>query len=97
MTVKNISRSISMKECCRPRWGSNPRPPGLQSDPHSTEPPRLAEEIADEMKERDKKRNRNESEETEKNKNFPPLLIPATKDSRPRPSLSQFHLNAPVT
>ena len=32
MTVENISWSISMKECCRPRRGSNPRPPGLQSD-----------------------------------------------------------------
>ena len=27
-----------MKECCRPRLGSNPRPPGLQSDAHPTEP-----------------------------------------------------------
>ena len=32
MTVKIISRSISTKECCRPRRGLNPRPPGLQSD-----------------------------------------------------------------
>ena len=32
MTVENISRSISTKECCRPRRGLNPRPPGLQSD-----------------------------------------------------------------
>ena len=32
MTVENISWSISTKECCRPRRGSNPRPPGLQSD-----------------------------------------------------------------
>ena len=32
MTVENISWSISMKECCRPRRGLNPRPPGLQSD-----------------------------------------------------------------
>ena len=32
MTVENISWSISTKECCRPRWGLNPRPPGLQSD-----------------------------------------------------------------
>ena len=29
-----------MKECCRPRRGLNPRPPGLQSDAHPTEPPR---------------------------------------------------------
>ena len=28
MTVENISWSISTKECCRPRRGSNPRPPG---------------------------------------------------------------------
>ena len=34
MTVENISRSISMKECCQPRRASNPRPPGLQSDAH---------------------------------------------------------------
>ena len=34
MTVENISWSISTKECCRPRRGSNPRPPGLQSDAH---------------------------------------------------------------
>ena len=40
MTVENISWSISTKECCRPRRGSNPRPPGLQSDAHPTEPPR---------------------------------------------------------
>ena len=32
MTVENISWSISMKECCRPRLGLNRRPPGLQSD-----------------------------------------------------------------
>ena len=32
MTVENISWSISTKECCRPRWGLNPRPPGLQSE-----------------------------------------------------------------
>ena len=42
MTVENISWSISTKECCRPRRGSNPRPPGLQSDAHPTEPPRPA-------------------------------------------------------
>ena len=32
MTVENISWSVSTKECCRPRRGLNPRPPGLQSD-----------------------------------------------------------------
>ena len=32
MTVEIISWSISTKECCRPRRGLNPRPPGLQSD-----------------------------------------------------------------
>ena len=32
MTVENISWLISTKECCRPRRGLNPRPPGLQSD-----------------------------------------------------------------
>ena len=32
MTVENISWPISTKKCCRPRWGLNPRPPGLQSD-----------------------------------------------------------------
>ena len=37
---KNISWSISIKECCQPRRGSNPRPPGLQSDVHPNEPPR---------------------------------------------------------
>ena len=31
-TVENISWSISTKECCRPWWGLNTRPPGLQSD-----------------------------------------------------------------
>ena len=30
MTVENISWSISTKECCRPRRGLNPQPPGLQ-------------------------------------------------------------------
>ena len=47
MTVENISRSISMKECCRPRRGSNPQPPGLQSDAHPTEPPRPANFLLD--------------------------------------------------
>ena len=32
MTVENISWSTSAKECCLPRRGLNPRPPGLQSD-----------------------------------------------------------------
>ena len=32
MTLENISRSISTKECWRPRRGLNPWPPGLQSD-----------------------------------------------------------------
>ena len=32
ITAQNISWSISTKECCRPRRGLNPRPPGLQSD-----------------------------------------------------------------
>ena len=36
MTVENISWSISTKECCRPRRGLNPRPPGLQSDGYFT-------------------------------------------------------------
>ena len=42
MTLENISWSISTKECCRLRRGWNPRPPGLQSDAHPTEPPRPA-------------------------------------------------------
>ena len=42
MTVENISWSISMKECCRPRQGSNLGPLCLQSDVHPTEPPRPA-------------------------------------------------------
>ena len=44
MTVENISWSISTKECCRPLRvrGLNPRPPGLQSDAHPTEPLRPA-------------------------------------------------------
>ena len=36
MTVGYISWSISTKECCRPRRGLNPRPPGLQLDGAST-------------------------------------------------------------
>ena len=32
MTAENISWSLSTKECCPPRRGLNPRPPGLQSD-----------------------------------------------------------------
>ena len=32
MTVENISWSISTKRCCQPWRGSNPPPPGLQSD-----------------------------------------------------------------
>ena len=42
MTVENISWSFSTKECCRPRRGLNPRPSGLQSNAHQTEPPRPA-------------------------------------------------------
>ena len=42
MTIENISWSISTKECCRPRRGPNPWPPGLQSDAHPTDPPRPA-------------------------------------------------------
>ena len=30
-----------MKKCCRSRRGSSPRPPGLQSDAHPTEPPNM--------------------------------------------------------
>ena len=41
MTVENISRSISMKECCWLQRGSNLQSPGLQSDAHPTEQPRL--------------------------------------------------------
>ena len=32
MTIENISRSISIKECCRPWRGLNPQPPSLHSD-----------------------------------------------------------------
>ena len=32
MTIENISWLMSTKECCWLRRGSNPRPPGLQSD-----------------------------------------------------------------
>ena len=39
MTVENISRSISTKECSQPRRGLNWWPPGLQSVTHPTEPP----------------------------------------------------------
>ena len=42
MTLENISWSISTKECCRNRQGSNPRPPDHQSDSHPTEPPSRA-------------------------------------------------------
>ena len=42
MTIENISWSISTKECCRPQWGSNLRPAGLQSDAHQSEPLRPA-------------------------------------------------------
>ena len=33
MTTENISRSMSIKECCVTRWRSNLRPPDYQSDP----------------------------------------------------------------
>ena len=67
MTVENISWSISKKECCRPRWGLNPRPPGLQS----------RSDRRDERKGQGRKRNRNESGETEEIKTFPryPYLL----------------------
>ena len=38
MTVENISWSISTNECCRPRRGLNPRPPGRQSEAHPNDP-----------------------------------------------------------
>ena len=37
MTVENISWSISAKECCRPRRGSNPRPPVRRASNWATE------------------------------------------------------------
>ena len=42
MTVENISWSVSTKEYCQPPRGLNPRPPGLQSSAHPTEPLGLA-------------------------------------------------------
>ena len=47
MTVESILLSISTKECFRPRRGSNPRPPGLQSDAYPTESPRPAITVAE--------------------------------------------------
>ena len=41
-------------------------------------------------------RNRNESEETEETKTFPSTLT-CYKDNRPCPTVSQSHLDAPVT
>ena len=46
MTVENISWSISTKECCRPRRGLNPRPPGLQSDGASNWAPEAGTSLA---------------------------------------------------
>ena len=43
MTVGNISWSISMKECCRTLWKSNPQHPDHQSDTYPTEPLRLVD------------------------------------------------------
>ena len=42
MTVKNISRSISTKECCRPRRGLNPQLLVSGRTVHPSEPPRPA-------------------------------------------------------
>ena len=42
MTVENISRSISTKECCRPRWGLNPDLLVSSQTVHPTEPPKPA-------------------------------------------------------
>ena len=47
MTVENISRSISTKECCRPRRGLNLRPPGLQSDGASNWATEAADPVGD--------------------------------------------------
>ena len=88
MTVENISWSISTKECCRPRRESNPRPPGLQSDTHPTEPPMPRRDSrGDEREGQGRKRNMNESEEAEEIKTYPPLPLQCTycKDSRPCP------------
>ena len=54
-TRKIFHDQISMKECWQ---GSNPRPPGLQSDAHPTEPPRLAGGVVRPSKKKKKKKNR---------------------------------------
>ena len=50
----------------------------------------------DESEGQKRERNRNESEETEEIKTFPNTLT-CYKDSRPCPTISQNHLDAPVT
>ena len=50
----------------------------------------------DKRQEQGRKRNENESEETEEIKHSPSTLT-CYKDSRPRPTVSQYQLDAPVT
>ena len=60
-------------------------------------PEKGRKEIVEEMKESDREERGTGMKVKKQNKNIPPLPLPATKDSRPCPTLSQFRLDAPVT
>ena len=49
------------------------------------------------MKEGDREEEQEWKRRDRRNKNIAPLPLPATKDSRPCPALSQFRLDTPVT
>ena len=55
------------------------------------------EEIVEEMKERDGEERGTGMRVKKQNKNIPTLPLPATKDNRPCPNVSQFQLDATVT
>ena len=48
-------------------------------------------------KERDREERGTGMKVKKQNENIPPLPLPATKDSKPCPTVSQFWLDAPVT
>ena len=66
------------------------------SSPREREKTDRTDSRRDEREGHGRKRNTNESEETEEIKHFPSILT-CCKDNRPCPTVSHYHLDAPVT
>ena len=64
------------------------------SSPREREKRDRRDSRGDEREGQGRKRNWNENEETEE---IPPLPLNCYKDSRPRPTISRYQLDAPVT